>query len=715
MNFAHGMPLDRQAQHAGADAGADADYLAGLVERLASLNNTEDAFDRMCDQLDAWLAAMPRPISRANRQLRRVLIHTIFLLREGDRVLDLAWQEHWAEGTTFFLETVARVDGRLRRVTAQVSIFEVQMTVRPFDVFIGVPSVLCWMSDMTLKAMPATGVQSLAPAGLRESEYEEFFRNHKAIHQRIRRRTPGLDSSHTMFMRAQADVVRAELLRLYSAAPARGAATRAGASATHPFLKPALQVLPRLVLAGEWPSILGAVIGQLPRIAEMGFGALLLGVVDPQTVDLYYGELADKSLNPALNDHGYWSTGEVGVDPFLGTAAEYVELVRACHELGMEFIQDSVFGSLGYPPQIRRLSASTLQSPLSCVVLGGSEVDVADPFRFIHDGEWSHGNQGRLASDLLEEVAAMQLGTCWSLPKPNLFDEKVLHDVLARARFHARVAHVSAFRVDMAKHIPTRELRQIVSKLRTMQQGSAGRFTVLLEYLSTDYRVLHMALAGLESEAPNCYLYDFPLAAALRRIFVDGHSMHEQVLKIFSERALSGIALRALVPTFIDHDTTFTPVYAGDHRTQAAVVAAYALALAMSANGPVIYMGFSDSRSGRPAGEGGNTDSATRHAVTDIFGDDPLSPAMELAALFKAVASAGIIERWDSTDIICDELETGVRVRRHYLDAAGDRRQVEIHVTRGRAQVDRDSFIFRYDGMYCVRIWHVTGTDCPRA
>ena len=689
-----------------ADSGTDASHLATLVERLSLANGADDAFDRMCRQLDAWVAGMPRPISRENRQLRRVLIHTLYLLREGDRILDLAWQEHWDEGITFFLEAVARIDGNLRRVTAQVSIFEVQMTVKPFDVHLGVPSVLCWVSDMTVKALAQPAGRHQAMRGLCDNEYAEFFRNHKAIHQRIRRRSPGLDSSHTVFMRAQADFVRSELLRLYPAVPAMAPSARAGESATHPYLAPTLQVLPRLVLAGDQPSILGAITSQLPRMAEMGFGALLLGVVDPQTVDLYYGELADKSLSPAYNDHGYWSTGEAGVDPFLGTAAEYAGLVRSCRELGMAFIQDSVFGSLGYPAQIQRFTASTLQSPLSCVVLGNAEVDAADPLRFIHDGEWSMGNCGRLASDLLEEMAAMQLGTCWSLPKPNLYDDEVMDDVLARAGRQSRDAHVGAFRVDMAKHIPTRELRRIVGKLRAMGRGSDARFAVLLEYLSTDYRVLAMALAGLENEAPNCYLYDFPLAAALHRIFVDGQSMHEQVLKILSERALSGMALRALVPTFIDHDTTFTPVYAGDQRTQAAVVAAYALALVLSANAPVIFMGFADPRAGRSADAGGNAGSGTRHAVTDIFGDDPLSPAIALAALFKAVSAAGIVERWDSTDIVCEELEDGVRVRRHYLDPAGERRGVEALVTRGRAPLDGEDAIFRYDGVYSVRLWH---------
>ncbi|WP_426212364.1 alpha-amylase family glycosyl hydrolase [Massilia sp. TWP1-3-3] len=678
----------------------DATNLAALTKQFLSSEHDDQAFVRRCAELDEWFDKLPS----STRQLRRVLRHSLFLLRDGDRLSDRTWHETSPQGTSFYLEAILHSEDGVKRITAEVATYPKNLSSapKPFDAFVGLPSVLCWVTAVNVRALPESLLKHVGGQALHPSEYRDFFGNQQTIRERIP--AAGAEDSHAVYMRDRADAVRAEIERLYASVEREACIFRAGDTATHPVVVPTLHILPRLVLSQDNLSVMRSILQQLPRVADMGFGAVLLGVVDPQTVGVYYGELGDSSLSPACNDHGYWSTGESGIDTSLGTLAEYRELVCACRELGLQFLQDSVFGSLGYPAQILRFSASALQSPLSCVVLGSTEVDVADPVRFIHDGSWIDGNGGRLESDFLEEIALTQLGTCWALPKPNLFKEDVFFDVLARALFQAREANVNAFRVDMAKHIPTAELRRIISHLRGAHPDSKARFVVLLEYLTSDYRALNMALTGLEDELPGCYMYDFPLAAALHRIFVGREQVFDQVNKLLSERTLSGIPLRALVPTFIDHDTVFPPIYTGDQDTQAAVVAGYALALMVSANYPVVYMGFSNAASGISPGTTDRPNNSTRHTVTNIFDDDPMSPSLPVASLFKSLASARVLEQWDSTEIYCEEMQNGVRIHRQYFDTIGNLSRIDLVVSAGPANVEMNHLIFTHDGTYSVRI-----------
>ena len=665
-----------------------------LLTQLRSLCAADGVdYAHIVGQLDQWCKQVSEAGALEDRKLRRVLKHAIFLLREGS-VLSALHQAISSPGAAALrLETVTLSGQGLRKVTVHIAQSIGPDHAPAFDSYLGVPSVLCWVTPLVFDGRhPAGAPDQIWPAPLLPEEYGAFFQHRQSIAEALGSDTRDGHDAHQALLRGHAAQVRSDVRRWQAVLAAPADCLVWPAKSQPPYFQPVLHILPRLVGSADGASPLRSIADQLDQIAAMGFGAVLLGVVDPQTVDVYYGETDRGNIVATYNDHGYWSTGQAGIDPQLGTSADYCALAARIRSMGLELIQDAVFATLGYPAQLPRFAAASLNDPAGSVVLGQVEVPVTDPIRFIHDGAWL-GCQGVAGEgEQVESTVQAQLATFFALPRPNLFLPDVLDAVLQRSRWQSREAGIGAFRIDMAKHIPFRQLAAILRALRAMPRASATPFRVLLEYLSTDYCELACALAALEDQCSGAYFYDFPLAAALHRIFVAGESMPGEVKALLERRRRAPIPLRALVPTFIDHDSLFKPIYDGTKETQAAVVAGYALGLLLSANGPVVYMAYAQARAAAAG--------ASRCSVTSLVGADPGSPAPALARLFAAVAHSGLIEHWDGSDICCNADAAGdaVRLQRYYRDPhSGRRRCVEAIFSRMPA-CEIGTVLFHFEG-----------------
>jgi len=684
-------------------AGADTHEAAqSVLDQLLCLSAKPGglSWDELIGRLDQWCASLLSARAPGERKLRRVLHHGLYLLRDGT-VLSTMQQSISLAGTAALqLEAVTLGPQGLRKVSVQIAQGIVADHGQVFDAYLGAPSVLCRVKALTIETpCPAGEPTPTWPSCLDADDYGAFFGNQQAIAEAIRDGREGAGKPHRAFMRRQALQVRADVRRWHAILAGECTGLLQEAAGTHPYFRPVLHILPRLLGTADGSTALRTIADQCEQIAAMGFGAVLLGVVDPQTVDVYYGETEDGRLAPTRNDHGYWSTGQCGIDVRLGSAADYRALAARVRATGLELIQDAVFATLGYPAQLPRFAASSLANPCSSVVLGQHEVKVSDPVLFLHDGAWVDSEDVAAGVGRAEGIVQAQLSTFFALPRPNLFLPDVFASVLERSRWQASEAGVGAFRIDMAKHLPAAQLKAIVHALRAAPRDAATPFMVLLEYLSTDYVELAYALAALEDQRGSAYLYDFPLAAALHRIFAGAAPMAAEVNALLAQRRQAKMPLRAMVPTYIDHDGQFTPLFDGTAATQAAVVTGYALAMLLSANGPAIYMGFAHAQAGAAP--------HVRCRMASLFGDDPVSPAPHLARLFAAFAQSGLIEHWDGSAIVCEADGEDMWLRRAYQEpGSGRRRCVEALFSRSHlpAPEPAPAALFHFAGAPSVMI-----------
>lgn len=375
---------------------------------------------------------------------------------------------------------------------------------------------------------------------------------------------------------------------------------------THPRVGPVLHVLPRLLICQARETRLACLAAALRKIAECGFRSILLGCVDRQTVSAYYGERSDGSFVCHPNNHGYWSSGELGIDPDLGSETDYRMLVAEARAQGISVIQDYVVATLGYPAQLKELATGGLKDPVSCVILGNQEVDVTDSKFFLHH----HLNpDGDIQDDLCTAsrysriITHAHIAAPFALPKLNLYRSDVREWSLMRARWQTMTAGVKSFRLDMAKHIGLPQLRDIVADLRNqVAHNAAGRseggFSVLLEYWSGSYRDLRFVSDALATENRGVYLFDFPLASALQSLLFRNSSYIHEIDNILERRKFWKVDPRQLIPLFVDHDFNFRPMYNGSEHTRNLVVFGYALAIMVSANCPYVYSGVFDRQNG---------------------------------------------------------------------------------------------------------------------
>jgi glycosidase len=425
---------------------------------------------------------------------------------------------------------------------------------------------------------------------------------------------------------------------------------------THPRIGPILHVLPRLLDLPGRASRLQYLTDCLQEIRSYGFHSLLIGCVDPQTVAAYYSRNSDGVLLCHINNHGYWSSGALGVDPLLGSADDYRNLVAEAGNLEIDFIQDYVVGTLGYPAQLPELAIGGLKKPLSCVVVGEDEVDVTDPHYFLHSPLNPSGNPPEETQDAHLYATTMSqahLAQTFALPKLNLFRPDVRQKALMRALWQLETAGTRSFRLDMAKHIGLSELSCVIKDLRdaamskpTTKDGPHGEFSILLEYWSTSYRDLRFASDALGAQNERTYFFDFPLANSVQSILFRGASYIEEIDRLLSQRMKWGIHPNQLVPLFIDHDFIFRPIYNGTEHTRALVIIGYAILIMLSTNCPYVYFGAFDKRNGVPdvaryleCAALAHTDLGSRNPTECLFpvhdATSPLRPVLELLRLSR--------------------------------------------------------------------------------
>ncbi len=652
-----------------------------LSEAIAGLMRSQppdiDAVERA---LGACLDAAADVDGGDTRRLSRVASHLLFQLSDGTTMFQTCAMEldSWLM-PTLTVERVVRTENGWHKIFARLAPRALRHDPAAFHQYTFGPAIIVYNNPITIHQIEHGGQALDASTMLGGDDLVEYYGNRQAIKNAIKRPSPVPDAA--MQARKDADF---RLIRKAFEAVVRGRSEVAAPDrASHPYRRAFLHILPRLIRPEDGRSVLACIADSLPRIRAMGFGGVLLGVVDKQSTNVYFGEGRDGRLTPYANNHGYWSSGETGIAPELGTGEDYAALLIRIRESGMDFIQDSVFGTLGYPCQVRRFAASALQHPTRCVMLGDAESDVSDAMLFLHDLCIDEENSLGETVDpdhYAQVILRSHLGSPFALPKPNLFKPEVRAAVLARSEWQIEQAGVESFRVDMAKHMGVEALRAILDCLKsavaTHLPHASGSSGLLLEYWTVKYRDIQFANTILAGQQERVYFYDFPLAHVLQQIYVCGHGFHNNVTGLLNERARWNIALPQLIPLFIDHDFNFRPIYNGSYDTRALVVSGYAMALMLSANSCSVYYGFQDAHAGVPdlARYFDYTELHARRISKDIFtGDDPASPAGPVATLLAMFEERGILREWDGGPILCSGDDDHVVVTRHCSSAHGGR------------------------------------------
>ena len=256
-----------------------------------------------------------------------------------------------------------------------------------------------------------------------------------------------------------------------------------GARYPRPVLEPMLQILPRCIDV-PLDQALASCAALAERGSKMGFRQVMIGGVEPQTTEVYYGQGDDGLLIESLNDHGYWCTGWPGVDDALGGSFAYVALVQALGAIGLVPMQDVAPGSLGYPEQFPDGQGRATRRDLSLLrirdLLFGSDAQ-----------EDRH----------VRSMSTDRFASPYRLPKPALTDARTFEAMLDRMLWYVQNAGVRRFRIDMARHIPLVPLRELLDRSRKAVAGAncgdSTVFRAVLEYWSGHYRDLASAMHAL--------------------------------------------------------------------------------------------------------------------------------------------------------------------------------------------------------------------------
>lgn len=630
------------------------------------------------------------------RRLARVASHLLFQLRDGTTFFQTCGMEldSWLM-PTLTVERVVRTENGWHKIFARLAPRALPRDPQAFHQWTLGPSIIVYNSPITIGHVEHGGRPLDVSTILDDADLVEFYSNRQAIKDAILHRPLVPDVS----LQTHKDTDLSLIREAFSAIGRRSPHVPVPDRISHPYRRAFLHILPRLIEPQPGCSVLACISDSLPRIRAMGFSGLMLGVVDKQSTTVYFGEGSDGRLTPYLNNHGYWSSGETGIAPELGTDNEYAALVEHAGELDMDFIQDAVFGTLGYPCQVRRFAASAIKHPARCVMLGDAEHDVSDADLFLHHlciDEENSLDETVDSEHYAQVILRSHLGSPFALPKPNLFNAEVRTAVLKRCQWQIERAGVKSFRVDMAKHMGVAPLMAILHSIKTATAACGRRASagggLLLEYWTVKYRDIKFANAVLAGKHDGVYFFDFPLAHVLQRIYICGLGYQETVAWLLDERARWGVALPQLIPVFIDHDFNFRPIYNGSFDTRALVVCGYALALMMSANSCYVYYGYQDADAGVPDLDSyfDYTELHARRVSNGIFtGEDPASPAGPVASLLTMFEEYGILRDWDTGPILCSGDADDMIVTRYCIPApGGERRMIQAHFSRFYQKAD---------------------------
>ncbi|WND83090.1 hypothetical protein [Lysobacter capsici] len=618
------------------------------------------------DVLSALRKLIDAPAAPAERRLRLFLRHLLFLLESGDELYaDCVLRSDDRSRPVLIAHRIAREAGEGVMKT-QVRLALWPLAQESPALAEGAFAVHSQDADIVVHRGPVRIEHALQDMGvpvdahaLRDDEIDAFYAYRKALQRAVRPSGRGAGASWHADARDDGDRVAQACAQAFEFDAGDGERIHRGrplpgiGRASHPLLGASLHVLPRLLSPAGPESVLKALAMDLPEVAAAGFDAVLLGVVDRQSTDLYYVEGDDGALHPYLNNHGYWSSGERGVDPVLGDADDYIALRHAAAACGLSLIQDSVLGTMGYPPQLPRLAPPASRCTPLALALADQVSPLDEPSDFLSGLESCDAipsPDGLPLADYIKVVTRTHLGEYYQLPRPNLFDPQVRERVLARAQWQIGEARVSAFRVDMAKHLGLAPLRAALDALReAVRDAGAARFFAVLEYWSLHYRDLRFALSAVGPSVEGLYLYDFPLAHALQQALLAGGDWSRLLPAIAEQRRHWQVPPCCLVPIVIDHDPSFRPIFNGTAHTRDLVVTGLALALAMSANGPSVYCGYDDRRAA-PAELDRYFDYSEQHARKAMpapLTRDPDGPGAVFARLLEAVKRHRVLADWD--------------------------------------------------------------------
>lgn len=662
-----------------------------LRSRIAALIEAGDG--NFADVLNALRRSLDAPSAQAERRMRLFLRHLVFLLESGDELYaDCVLRSDDRSRPVLVAHRIAREAGEgVMKTQVRLALWPLaqqspSLAEGAFAVHSQDVDIVVHRGAVRIElALQDVGVPLNAVA-LRDEEIDAFYAHRKALQRAVR--PPGHGTGASWYADARDDEARVAQACAQAFEFAaddgerihRGRPLQAIGRTTHPLLGAALHVLPRLLTPAGPGSVLAALATDLREVADAGFDAVLLGVVDRQSTDLYYVEGDDGALHPYLNNHGYWSSGECGVDPALGEDQDYVALRQAAAACGIGLIQDSVLGTMGYPPQLPRLATQASRCTPAALALADEVSPLDEPGCFLSGLESCDAiasPDGLPLADYIKVVTRTHLGEYYQLPRPNLFDPRVRERVLARAQWQVRQARVSAFRVDMAKHLGLAPLRAALDALREATRGAgAAPFFAVLEYWSLHYRDLRFALSAVGPSVEGLYFYDFPLAHALQQALLAGGDWSRLLPAIAEQRLHWQVPPCCLVPIVIDHDPSFRPIFNGTAQTRDLVVAGLALALAMSANGPSVYCGYDDRRAA-PAELERYFDYSEQHARKAMPGPltrDSDGPGAVFAQLLAAVKRHRLLADWDGGALTFEGDAQRLRIVRTLIDGPQRRR-----------------------------------------
>jgi hypothetical protein len=616
-------------------------------------------------------------------RLSLVLHHIAFLLQEGTTLFAVCTQAI-DSGQALTLERVFRDQDNIRKLVVTLARSPVRPTHDAFHEYIEGPSISIALNPVTVDFSDVATHFGNRIATLGQSRLAALYRDKQTHYDRLRK--AALQHGATMRLMLDRIVKQDKLLvlRAYTALlSVAKAPPREFDRSAHPYRRPVLHILPRLLRPPHGESVLSFLATKMAELATRGFGGLMLTPVDKQSVSAYFQEYPDGTVRGYANNHGYWSSGEVGIDPDLGDEGDYIRLVEVARRYGLTFVQDCTFCTLGYPPQLPDLAASTALAPSVTLSRTETAVFAWDTRAFLHATEMTVDgtpHAGSSPTEYADAVSRLHVAAAHGLPRPNLHDAEVLKSVLGRSDWLIKAARVQAFRVDMAKHIGLGPLREIIEHLRISvcregapsDEASSERFSAVLEYWTMEYRDLGFIQQALSDVDEGVYFYDFPLAKMLHEIVRTKCNIAESVSNLLTERRNWRINVNQLIPTFIDHDNIFKPIYDGTFESASLVVFGYALAAMLSANGPAVYLGFQDDGLAcRGDGDGCVDDErSSRKPTHTLFHTRKLSnPSVGLAQLFRALDERDFFARAYDQQTAIENGGDWLRISRCYWDA----------------------------------------------
>lgn len=666
------------------------DVAAGVRELASSgAQDVKSVCERLEDILSSAHAANAGELPD-DRRLRQVIRHAVLLLRGG---IQVTGHVQFNPGR-LYVERTAKSAGQVETTRLIVACESLLPDPRALRGYFAGPCVVLYWGPLRIREDDCDHGLVRENLTLSEQELVEYVEN-KAASRRCDRSTSARNAEQVR--EAESEIADAYARILSDPSYRRFPVSQE----SHPYRGPTLLVLPRLVKPSADKSILAHLTCQLRHLRANGFDALLLGVVDKQSLNVYLEEYDDGELVPHVNTHGYWVSGDEGVDPLLGTELEYRELAQECKRSRIEMIQDTVYATLGYLPQISRFSANRQHQRVPSVKTGKTQASLGNTESMLVQ-PWSGAFDEKMdRDDLSPEAFAKALVSCQSscpydLPRPNLYDTQTIEVVRSRTNWLENLAGVRARRIDMAKHLPITALTSIIEP----SDGSADAW-VLLEWWSTTYRDLCFAAFVSEREKGRVYLFDFPLAVAAQDIFIRENSFISIVQRLQRERTRWGVDLRQLIPAVVDHDKFFKPVFNGTPRSLAATVVMHVFATFLSANAPVVYVGFDDARAGVPehVDYSSYSERLTRRTVSKLIDlEQENSPAVPLTEFFRLLRAHPFVSHWDGEAIEISGDVNYLVLSRCYWDPKR-RQQRKIQAEFSREALPREKsvdILYRY-------------------